>query len=65
VWHVTVLGTPPPENLHRRIEQILATGEPTALPDEILIYLLQRGVEQSKHGTWVEQHHFPRRRRIR
>ena len=64
VWHVAVLGSPPPEDLQRRIEEILSTGEPVTLPDDILTHLVQRRAEQSGRGDWAEAHHFPRRRRL-
>lgn len=64
-WHVAALGEPPAEELHRRIEAILSTGEAVTLPDEMLIVLTQRRKEQSQQGPWVERHHFPRRRRTR
>src|SRR6266545_3456250 len=50
VWHVAVLGSPPPEDLQRRIEEILSTGEPVTLPDDILTHLVQRRAEQSGRG---------------
>jgi hypothetical protein len=62
-WHVAVLGNLPPEGLNRRIEEILASGEQIALPDEVLAQLTARRREQSSRGSWVEAHHFPRRRR--
>jgi len=64
-WHVAALGAPPAEELQRRIEAILSTGEPVTLPDDMLIYLTKRRKEQSPQGEWVEKHHFPRRRRLR
>lgn len=64
-WHVAVLGALPPPELAQRIEDILSTGEPVTLSDEVLLYLIERRKEQSKQGPWVEKHHFPRRRRLR
>ena len=45
VPHVTVLGVPPPETLDRTIRRILAAGEPTTLPAEVIATLLQRRAE--------------------
>src|SRR2546428_462554 len=42
LWHVAVLGEPPPEDLERKITKILATGEPATLPPEILKLLQER-----------------------
>jgi hypothetical protein len=64
-WHVAVLGNPPDEDLNRRIEEILTSGEQVPLPDEVLVQLAARRREQSNRGPWVEAHHFPRRRRTR
>jgi hypothetical protein len=62
VWHVAVLGNTPPEQLHRRITEILATGEQVTLPDNDLIALNERRKKQSKRGEWVEGHYGKRRR---
>jgi hypothetical protein len=59
ISHVAVLGTPPPEELDRTIRKILASGEPAALPEEVLTLLLQRRAEQIRLGPWVERHHRP------
>ena len=60
VWHVTVLGTPPPEELDQTIRKILAAGEPTTLPTEVLTTLLERRAQQVKLGyPWLERHHRP------
>jgi hypothetical protein len=63
-YHIATLGNPPPAELQRRIEEILATGETVTLPEEILVYLTQRRREQQRQGQWVEKHHFPRKRRL-
>ena len=59
ISHVAVLGAPPPEPLDRTIRRILASGEPTTLPTEVLTLLLQRRAEQTRFGNWVERHHRP------
>jgi hypothetical protein len=63
-YHVAVLGAPPEERLQRRIDDIFKDGEPVTLPQEVLDALLERRREQQKHGSWVERHHFPRKRRL-
>jgi hypothetical protein len=62
IWHVAVLGDAPPEQLHRRITEILSTGEPVSLSDDNLIALNERRKRQTKHGEWVEGHYKTRRR---
>jgi len=47
LWYVAVLGDAPDEILDRRLRRILAVGEPTILPDEILTVLWARRVEIS------------------
>lgn len=61
-WHIAVLGSPPPEELQRRITVILATGRPTTLPEVIVNQLRARRTTQEQHGEWVEGH-YPHRRR--
>src|SRR4051812_38858031 len=47
-WHVAVLGQAPPENLDRSLRRILATGQPTSLPDDILKLLWERRAQAIK-----------------
>src|SRR5713226_9266072 len=42
IWHVAVLGEQPTRRLDRQLRRILAVGDPTTLPTEILELLLQR-----------------------
>src|SRR5215212_11151684 len=50
IWHVAVLGQAPPEILDRSIRRILATGELTTLPDDVLQQLWQRRAQAIKLG---------------
>jgi hypothetical protein len=59
LWHVAVVGTPPPEELEGTIRRILAAGEATSLPAEVLAILLQRRADQIRLGPWVERHVRP------
>jgi hypothetical protein len=34
-WHVSVLGDIPPADVHKRVRQILGSGEPATLPDNV------------------------------
>ncbi len=61
-WYVAVLGEQPPQELHHELRRILATGEPTTLPDEVLDVLFQRRTRQRRLGDWVEGHYRPGRR---
>ena len=54
VWHVAVLGQTSPEQLHRRITEILSSGEPVTLPDDDLIALNEwRGRQTELSGLKV------------
>jgi hypothetical protein len=59
ISHVAVVGETPPEELDRRLRKILAAGGPTPLPAEILQLLLDRRVQASQQGEWVERHYRP------
>ena len=59
ISHVAVLGAPPRQELDRTIRRILATGEPTPLPAEIVETLLLRRAQQIRLAPWVERHHRP------
>ena len=59
ISHAAVLGAPPPEQLDRTTRRLLATGEPTTLPKQVLQTLRQRRARQIRLGPWVERHHRP------
>jgi hypothetical protein len=61
-WHVAVIGTPPPEEIDRRIIENLATGETVTLSDGVVQFLNKRREQAAKEGPYVEKHHYPRRR---
>lgn len=57
IWHDAVLGQAPPPDLGFRLDALLSTGEPTALPAEILRYLRARRAEAVASGLrWIERH---------
>lgn len=62
IWHVAVLGDQPPEDLERQLQTILSRGEPTSLPEEVLIQLQRRRAQATKLGPWIEGHYHPGRR---
>lgn len=62
VWHVAVLGDPPPTPLAKRLEALLSAGEPATLPEQILDSLKQRRAQVQGIGHWVEGHYRPGRR---
>lgn len=59
VWHVAVLGVQPPRSLDRRLRKILAAGDPTTLPPDVLELLLQRRARAIDQGPWIEKHQWP------
>jgi hypothetical protein len=59
VYHVAVLGEPPPAALGQHITGLLAQGEPVTLPAQALQALVERRRQMTQHGGWVEGHHRP------
>lgn len=59
VYHVAVLGNPPPTELHDQLRALLAFGEPATVPDEALRLLNAHRIEATKRGPWVQRHHRP------
>jgi hypothetical protein len=64
VRHVAVLGVKPPDDLEQKLKNVLASGEPTNLPEEILRALEHRRTLAAQISPWVEGHHRPGRRVI-
>ena len=62
VYHVAVLGQPPPPELDATLAAILAAGEPATLPTPVLRQLAERRAEATKHGPWVQRHYRPGQR---
>lgn len=64
IYHVAVLGpTPPPEEIAKKVEELLAPGEPATLPAEILKMLMERRKQAMSPGTiWWEGHYRPGKR---
>jgi hypothetical protein len=58
-WHVSVLGEVPPTEVDRRVRQILSSGEPATLPDDVLRALNHRRLLARQMQPWVEAHHIP------
>jgi hypothetical protein len=56
VWHVSILGLTPPDELRQKLDTILKTGEPADLPLEVLKALAERRRQSIRHGAWVERH---------
>jgi hypothetical protein len=61
-WHVAVLGEVPPQALAGQLQTILAAGEPTTLPREVLTLLMERRRQAGKVAPWVERHYRPKNR---
>ena len=61
IWHVAVLGPDtPPEEIAKKVEELLSSGESTTLPPEILKILLARRKQALSPGTtWAESHWRP------
>lgn len=61
VFHVAVLGETPPQPLAQQLRQILAAGDLTTLPEDILFILVARKIQASQQGPWVERHYRERK----
>jgi hypothetical protein len=59
IWHVAVLGEPPPEDLTKKLQTAFARGETTSLPPNILKLLSQRREQATRQAPWVERHYRP------
>ena len=62
VSHVTVLGEPPPAELAKALQALLARGDPAALPRCVLQALTDRRRRMSRQGPWLEGHYRPGKR---
>ncbi len=62
IYHVAVLGEAPPAELDRQLTDILASGEPAALPSDVLRALTDRRNQAITRGPWSEGHYRPGRR---
>ncbi len=62
VYHVAVLGDPPPTALHDELRAILSAGEPAQLPEDVLKLLNARRARATRVGPWVEGHYRPGKR---
>lgn len=58
-YHVAVLGLEPPRPLRRRLDHILASGEPVTLPESMMQFLFERRMAATRLGPWVEGHRRP------
>jgi hypothetical protein len=59
IWHVAVLGEPPPEGMEQKLQAALARGEPTELPPDSLKALAERREQAIRQAPWVERHYRP------
>jgi hypothetical protein len=59
IFHVAVLGVPPPPALEAQLDEILLRGEPAELPAEILQALTNRRRQMRHRGPWTEGHYRP------
>ena len=62
IYHIAVLGEPPPAELDMQLAAILASGEPATLPPEVLAALAERRRQMRRRGDWTEGHYRPGRR---
>ncbi len=61
ISHVAVLGQPPPDEVDQQLQALLAAGEATELPPDVLKLLRERRAQATRHGPWSEGHYRPGR----
>ncbi len=59
--NVTVLGDPPPAEVHEQITQILQDGSPLVVPEQVLQVLFDRRAQAGQIQPYVEGHWRPGR----
>jgi hypothetical protein len=57
IWHVAVMGEPPPEELGLEINRALRSGDSVELPEEIAQSLSERGKQERQKRIWTERHY--------
>lgn len=59
VPHVVILGEQPTRPLRQQLTRLLAAGEITDLPAEVVATLRRRREQEHGKGRWVEGHYRP------
>lgn len=59
IYHVAILGEPPPKKLEQRLQRLLSNGSLVLLPPDILSRLFERRAEAARQGEWIERHFRP------
>jgi len=59
IWHVAVIGEPPPEELDQELRHALRHGDPVPLPEDLLSDFTNRAKEARRLAPWVERHYRP------
>ncbi len=57
IWHVAVVGEPPPSEIEEQLARTLRAGDPVKLPDDVLKPLAQRGENERSQRLWTERHY--------
>jgi hypothetical protein len=57
-----IVGEPPPADLHDELRSVLAAGEATVVPEDVLRLLNARRTAVTQVGPWVEGHYRPGKR---
>jgi len=54
---VVVVGDAPPADLDERLRHMLSAGRPAVLPQDVIVMLTERGIEERRKGPWSEGHY--------
>ena len=55
-WYVAVIGHSPPEPLLAKVAEMIQTGEPVPLPDEVVAELARRRLNETAKRPYTEIH---------
>lgn len=59
---VIVLGDAPTADLDERLRRMLSAGTPATLPQDMIVMLTQRSIEEPRKALWSEGHYGPGKR---
>lgn len=57
--HVVILGEQPTVTMQEQLTRLLAAGEITELPADVVVTLRRRREQERGKGRWVEGHYRP------
>ena len=59
LWHVAVVGEPPPETFDQAVQAMLSGGTVETLTPDLITFFNERRIEAREIAPWVERHYRP------